>query len=113
MDMSGIDAVIALRTQFPDARTIVLTTFSCGAEVETALAGGARSYMVGKCGIRIGERVQVLRHYRRCHQYGVAAIPIESVRCAETAVHRSCGNFFEFTGFRISNHSFCEVNFRR
>jgi len=59
MDMSGIDAVIALRTQFPDARTIVLTTFGSGAEVKTALAGGARSYRVGKRGIRIGERVQV------------------------------------------------------
>jgi hypothetical protein len=29
MDMSGIDAVIALRTQFPDARTIILSTFDC------------------------------------------------------------------------------------
>jgi DNA-binding NarL/FixJ family response regulator len=42
MDMSGIDAVIALRTQFPDARTNVLTTFGCGAEIKTALAGAAR-----------------------------------------------------------------------
>ena len=46
MDMSGIDAVIALRTQFPDARIIMLTTFGCGAEIKAALAGGARSYMV-------------------------------------------------------------------
>ena len=46
MDMSGIDAVIALRTQFPDARIIILTTFGCGAEIKAALAGGARSYMV-------------------------------------------------------------------
>jgi DNA-binding NarL/FixJ family response regulator len=42
MDMSGIDAVIALRTQFPDARTIILSTFDCGAEIHRALAAGAR-----------------------------------------------------------------------
>ena len=46
MDMSGIDAVIALRTQFPDARIIILNTFGCGAEIKAALAGGGRSYMV-------------------------------------------------------------------
>jgi DNA-binding NarL/FixJ family response regulator len=46
MDMSGIDAVIALRPQFPDARIIILTTFGCGAEIKAALAGGARFYMV-------------------------------------------------------------------
>jgi len=46
MDMSSIDAVIALRTQFPDARIIILSTFDCGAEIHRALAAGARSYML-------------------------------------------------------------------
>ena len=45
-DMSGIDALIVLRTQFPNARIIVLTTFDCSAEIKRALAAGARSYML-------------------------------------------------------------------
>ena len=45
-DMSGIDATIALRTHFPDARIIMLTTFDSGAEIQRALAAGARSYIL-------------------------------------------------------------------
>lgn len=44
-DMSGIDAMIALRTQFPEARIIMLTTFGGSAEIQRALAAGARSYI--------------------------------------------------------------------
>ena len=42
-DISGIDAVIALRGHFPEARIIILTTFDCDAEIQRALAAGARS----------------------------------------------------------------------
>ena len=45
-DMSGIDAVIALRTSFPEARIIMLTTFDGGAEIQKALSAGARSYVL-------------------------------------------------------------------
>ena len=45
-DTAGIDAAIALRTQFPDARIIILTTFDCDGEIQRALAAGARSYML-------------------------------------------------------------------
>jgi DNA-binding NarL/FixJ family response regulator len=45
-DMSGIDAMIAIRGQFPEARVIMLTTFDCDAEIERALAAGARSYVL-------------------------------------------------------------------
>ena len=45
-DMSGIDTLIALRTQFPDARFIMLTTFACDVEIKRALAAGARSYIL-------------------------------------------------------------------
>jgi DNA-binding NarL/FixJ family response regulator len=44
-DMSGIDAMIALRTHFPEARIIMLTTFGGSAEIQRALAAGARSYI--------------------------------------------------------------------
>src|SRR5215469_14431749 len=36
-DKSGIDAMIAVRTEFPDARVIMLTTFEGDAEIQRAL----------------------------------------------------------------------------
>jgi len=37
-DMSGIDAMIAIRSKFPEARLIILTTFAGDAEIQRALA---------------------------------------------------------------------------
>ena len=45
-DMSGIDAMIAIRGQFPEARVIMLTTFDCDVEIQRALAAGTRSYIL-------------------------------------------------------------------
>jgi len=45
-DISGIDTMIAIRTEFPDARIIMLTTFEGDVEVQRALEAGARSYML-------------------------------------------------------------------
>jgi DNA-binding NarL/FixJ family response regulator len=45
-DMSGVDAMIAIRTEFPEARIIMLTTFEGDAEVQRALAAGARGYVL-------------------------------------------------------------------
>jgi DNA-binding NarL/FixJ family response regulator len=45
-DMSGIDAMIAVRTEFPDARIIILTTFAGDAEIRRALQAGARGYLL-------------------------------------------------------------------
>lgn len=45
-DMSGIDTMIAIRTEFPDARVIMLTTFEGDVEVQRALGSGARGYML-------------------------------------------------------------------
>jgi DNA-binding NarL/FixJ family response regulator len=45
-DMSGIDAMMAIRTQFPDARIIIMTTFEGDGPVEAALLAGARSYIL-------------------------------------------------------------------
>src|SRR5262245_65511237 len=39
-DMSGINAVTAIRAQFPDAKVIVLTTFEGDVEIQRALAAG-------------------------------------------------------------------------
>jgi DNA-binding NarL/FixJ family response regulator len=45
-DMSGIEATIAIRAEFHDARIIVLTTFEGDAEIQRALQAGAMGYML-------------------------------------------------------------------
>jgi DNA-binding NarL/FixJ family response regulator len=45
-EMSGIDALIAIRTKFSDARIIMLTTFEGDVEIQRALAAGARGYLL-------------------------------------------------------------------
>ena len=45
-DMSGIDAMIAIRNQFPEARVIILTTFEGDVEIQRALQAGARAYVL-------------------------------------------------------------------
>jgi DNA-binding NarL/FixJ family response regulator len=45
-DMSGIDAMIAIRTKCPEARIIMLTTYDGDSQIQRALAAGARSYIL-------------------------------------------------------------------
>jgi DNA-binding NarL/FixJ family response regulator len=43
---SGIDAMIELRREFPEARVIILTTFEGDVEIQRALEAGARGYIL-------------------------------------------------------------------
>jgi DNA-binding NarL/FixJ family response regulator len=45
-DASGIDAMIAIRSEFAEARIIMLTTFEGDVEIQRALEAGARAYML-------------------------------------------------------------------
>ena len=45
-DMNGIDAMIAIRNEFPDARFIILTTYSGDVQISRALKAGARAYLL-------------------------------------------------------------------
>jgi DNA-binding NarL/FixJ family response regulator len=45
-DKSGIDTLIAIRTEFPEARIVMLTTFEGDVEIQRALQAGARGYML-------------------------------------------------------------------
>jgi DNA-binding NarL/FixJ family response regulator len=45
-DMSGIDAMIAIRSEFAAARIIMLTTFEGDVEIQRALQAGARGYVL-------------------------------------------------------------------
>jgi DNA-binding NarL/FixJ family response regulator len=45
-DMNGIDAMIAIRNEFPDARFIILTTYAGDVQISRALKAGARAYLL-------------------------------------------------------------------
>ncbi len=45
-DMSGIDALIAIRGEFAEARVVMLTTFEGDVEIQRALQAGARGYIL-------------------------------------------------------------------
>lgn len=45
-DMSGIDALIGIRNEFPEARIIMLTTFDGDVEIRRALQAGAWAYLL-------------------------------------------------------------------
>lgn len=45
-DMNGIEAILAIRGEFPEARLIVLSTYSGDVQVVRALKAGARAYLL-------------------------------------------------------------------
>lgn len=58
-DISGIDALIAIRTESPDACVVVLTTFEGDVEIQRALQAGARGYLLKTTPAK--ELVEVIR----------------------------------------------------
>lgn len=70
-DMSGIDAMIAIRNEFPDARIVVLTTFEGDVEIQRALQAGARGYL-----LKTMPPNDLVAAIRRVHA-GKKSIPIE------------------------------------
>jgi DNA-binding NarL/FixJ family response regulator len=70
-DIGGIDAVVAIRTEFADARVIMLTTFEGDAEIRRALEAGAQGYM-----LKSMPRKQLLEMIRKVHT-GKKHIPPE------------------------------------
>ena len=45
-EMNGVDAMIAIRGEFPEARVIVLTTYTGDVQVMRALKAGARAFLL-------------------------------------------------------------------
>jgi DNA-binding NarL/FixJ family response regulator len=58
-DLSGIDAMLAIHADFPEARIIMLTTFDGDVEVQRAMDAGARGYFLKNT--PPGELVQAIR----------------------------------------------------
>lgn len=78
-DMTGIEITIALRTEFPDARIIVLTTFERDVEIQRSLKAGAYAYL-----LKSAPPQQMLDTIRQVHR-GKKCIPSEIA--AELAQH--------------------------
>jgi|SRR5882724_4384198 len=57
---SGIEALIAIRTEFPDARVVMLTTFEGDVEIQRALEAGARGYLLKNMPPK--DLLEVIRH---------------------------------------------------
>ena len=45
-EMNGLDAIIAIRAEFPDAKIIVLTTYNGDAQILRAMKAGAKGYLL-------------------------------------------------------------------
>jgi DNA-binding NarL/FixJ family response regulator len=58
-DISGVEVTVRIRSEFPDARIVILTTFDGDVEVRRALDAGARSYVLKST--PLPEMVQVIR----------------------------------------------------
>ena len=44
--MNGLDALIAIRNEFPDAKVVVLTTYAGDVQILRALKAGAQAYLL-------------------------------------------------------------------
>jgi len=72
--MKGVDAIIAIRTEFPEARIIVLTTYTGDVQVLRALKAGARGYLLkGLMRKELLETVRAVHAGQKCIPPEVAA----------------------------------------
>lgn len=76
--MCGLDAMIAIRGEFPEARVIVLTTYMGDVQVLRALKAGARAYL-----LKNTLRTELLRTIRAVHEGDKSLSPEVSFQLAE------------------------------
>ena len=74
-DISGIEALIAIRAEFAEARVIMLTTFEGDVEMQRALEAGAHGYL-----LKSMPRKQLVDTIRRVHA-GKKHVPPEVAAC--------------------------------
>src|ERR1700729_893576 len=84
-DMSGIDAVIAIRTEFPEARIIMLTTFEGDVEIHRALEAGAFGYLLKSMPPK--ELIEMIRSVHA----GKKRIPPEVIRRSDRRARHCSG----------------------
>jgi len=61
-NLNGVEATIAIRAEFPDARIVVLTTYTGDVQVPLALKAGASGYL-----LKNGIRTELLSTIRAVH----------------------------------------------
>ena len=83
-EMNGLEATIAIRAEFPDARIIILTTYVGDVQVLRALQAGARAYMLKTLVDR-----ELLATIRNVHSGKKTLSPEASFQLAEHAAHDS------------------------
>ena len=79
-EMSGLDAIIAIRGEHPEARIIVLTTYSGDVQALRALKAGARAYL-----LKDALDLELLDTIRAVHAGRKAISPEVSFQLAEHA----------------------------
>jgi DNA-binding NarL/FixJ family response regulator len=79
-EMSGLDAMIAIRGEFPEARILVLTTYAGDVQVLRALRSGARGYL-----LKNSLHKELLDTIRAVHAGKKALSPEASMQLAEHA----------------------------
>ena len=73
-EMNGIDALIAIRNEFPDARIIVLTTYAGDALCQRAMKAGAHAYILkGNVRDDLFDTIRAVRAGRKILHAEVAA----------------------------------------
>ena len=77
-DMSGVDATMMIRSEFPKARIIILTTFAGDVEIRRALEAGARSYL-----LKSTRSKDVVRVIREVHAGKISIPPDIAAHLAE------------------------------
>jgi DNA-binding NarL/FixJ family response regulator len=80
-EMNGLDALTAIRAEFPDARVIVLTTYTGDVHIMRALKAGAFAYLLKSL-----LRKELLSTIRAVHAGKKALSPEVSYELAEHAV---------------------------
>ena len=73
-EMNGIDALIAIRSEFPEARIIVLTTYAGDALCKRAMKAGAQAYILkGKVRKDLLDTIRTVRAGKKILHAEVAA----------------------------------------
>ena len=83
-EMNGLDAMIAIRGEFPDARIIVLTTYTGDVQAMRALQAGARAYL-----LKNGLHKELLDTIRAVHAGRKTLSPEISFQLAEHSAEES------------------------
>ena len=107
-DMSGLDAIIAIRTEEPTARIIVLTTYSGDALAQRALKAGAQAYVLKSL-----VRTEILNTIRVVHE---GERRVQADVAAEIAKHTADGTLttreIEVLRLVASGHANKEISAR-